>query len=90
MIDQATSRSLELIQNLQNPKSKDCLFGLLNQTLTPMGARQLKSNVLQPSTDRMRLEARWDALEELTTKEAVFFGVRQGDLSPWYLDPYVY
>lgn len=79
MIDLATIKSLELIQNLQKPKSKDCLFGLLNQTLTPMGARRLKSNVLQPSTDKLVLERRWDALEELTTKEDVFFAVRQGN-----------
>jgi len=78
MIDQATSRSLELIQNLQNPKSKDCLFGLLNQTLTPMGARRLRINVLQPSTDRALLERRYEALEEFTTKEDIFLPVRQG------------
>lgn len=78
MIDLSTMRALELIQNLQNPKSKDCLYGLLNQTLTPMGSRLLKSNVLQPSTDRKVLEKRWDALYELTIKEDVFYAVRQG------------
>lgn len=82
MIDLSTMRSLELIQNLLNAKSKNCLYGLLNQTLTPMGTRLLKSNVLQPSTDQDILEKRWDALEELTVKEDVFFAVRQG-LIPW-------
>lgn len=77
MIDLATIHSLELIQNLQNPKSKDCLFGLLNQTLTPMGARKLKSTILQPSTDQDVLEKRHAALTELSTKEDVFFAVRQ-------------
>ena len=80
MIDLSTMRSLELIQNSQNARSKDCLYGLLNQTLTPMGSRLLKSNVLQPSTDRNVLEKRWDALHELTNKEDVFFAVRQGIL----------
>ena len=78
MIDLSTMRSLELIQNLQNVKSKDCLYGLLNHTLTPMGSRQLKSNVLQPSISPEVLEKRWDALHELTVKEDVFFAVRQG------------
>jgi DNA mismatch repair protein MSH4 len=82
MIDVSTTRSLELIQNLQNPKSKDCLFGLLNETLTPMGSRYLRSNILQPLTDRDTLELRYDALEELTTKEEMFFATRQG----WYYD----
>jgi DNA mismatch repair protein MSH4 len=78
MIDLSTIHSLELIQNLQNAKSKDCLYGLLNQTLTPMGARLLKSNVLQPLTDAYTLEGRYDSVEELATKEDVFFAVRQG------------
>ncbi|KAL8912148.1 MAG: hypothetical protein Q9171_002782 [Xanthocarpia ochracea] len=77
MIDLSTISSMELIQNLQNPKSKDCLFGLLNQTLTPMGSRLLKSLLLQPSTNAETLEKRYDALDELATREDVFFGVRQ-------------
>ncbi|KAL8819842.1 MAG: hypothetical protein Q9223_001817 [Gallowayella weberi] len=77
MIDLSTISSMELIQNLQNPKSKDCLFGLLNQTLTPMGSRLLKSLLLQPSTNAETLEKRYDALDELATREEVFFAVRQ-------------
>jgi DNA mismatch repair protein MSH4 len=78
MIDVSTIYSLELVQNLQNPKSKDCLFGLLNETLTPMGSRLLRSNILQPLTDSDTLNTRYDALEELTTKEEMFFGTRSG------------
>ena len=81
MIDSQTSRSLELIQNLQNSKSKECLFGVLNQTLTPMGSRRLRINVLQPSTDKQLLENRYDALEELSSKEEIFFGIRKGALA---------
>ncbi len=78
MIDLSTIRSLELIQNLQFSKSKDCLFGLLNETLTPMGARLLRSNILQPLTDREVLKRRFDALQELTIKEDMFAAARQG------------
>lgn len=78
MIDLSTMHALELIQNLQNARSKDCLFGLLNQTQTAMGARVLKSNVLQPLTNATDLTKRYDALEELTTREDIFFAVRQG------------
>lgn len=77
-IDLSTIVSLELIQNLQNAKSKDSLFGLLNETLTPMGARLLRANILQPSTERSKLMARYDALEDLSTKEEMFISVRQG------------
>ena len=78
MIDLPTIQALELIQNIQNAKSKDCLYGLLNQTMTPMGARLLKNNVLQPLIERKDLEERYDAIEELAAKEEVFFAVQQG------------
>ncbi|KAK4963762.1 hypothetical protein LTR28_004429 [Elasticomyces elasticus] len=77
MIDVSTICSLELIQNLQSPKSRDCLFGLLNETLTPMGSRLLRSNILQPLTDPETLDTRYDALEELAIKEDMFFATRQ-------------
>lgn len=76
MIDLSTITSLELIQNLQNAKSKHCLLGLLNETLTPMGSRILKSNIIQPSTDVEKLQGRYDAVEELATKEQMFHSVR--------------
>ncbi|KAI1208023.1 DNA mismatch repair protein-like protein MutS [Annulohypoxylon truncatum] len=78
MIDISTIHSLELIQNLQNAKSKDCLFGLLNETLTPMGSRMLRSNILQPSCQvDNTLAPRYDALDELTAKEDMFFEIRK-------------
>ncbi|KAL1654742.1 MutS protein msh4 [Didymella pomorum] len=76
MIDVSTIYSLELVQNLQNPKSKDCLFGLLNETLSAMGARLLRNNILQPLTDPEVLNTRYLAVEELTTKEEMFFATR--------------
>lgn len=77
MIDVATICALELIQNLQESKSQLCLYGLLNETLTPMGARLLRSNILQPSTNMETITKRYDAVEELSTKEELFFAVRQ-------------
>ena len=76
-IDLPTIQSLELIQNLRDSKSKECLFGLLNQTLTPMGSRLLRCNILQPPTNQGVLEMRYAAVEELTTNEAVFLSIRQ-------------
>ena len=77
MIDVATICALELIQNLQNSKSELCLYGLLNKTLTPMGARLLRGNILQPSTNAEVITKRYDVVEELSTKEELFYGVRQ-------------
>lgn len=76
-IDLFTVVSLELIQNLHNSRSRDNLYGLLNETLTPMGARLLRANILQPSTERVKLTARYNAVEDLSTKENMFVSVRQ-------------
>jgi DNA mismatch repair protein MSH4 len=79
-IDMSTLVSLELIQNMENPKSKQCLFGLLNLTQTPMGARILRTHILQPSTDIQKIQLRLDAVAELCTKQEVLFSVRQSML----------
>jgi DNA mismatch repair protein MSH4 len=78
MIDVSTIYSLELVQNLRDPKSTDCLFGLLNETLTPMGARLLRNNVLQPLTDPEVLNTRYAAVDDMTKKEELFFATRAG------------
>lgn len=78
MIDVSTIYTLELVQNLQNPKSKNCLYGLLNETMTPMGARLLRNNILQPLTDPDVLATRYAAVDDLTTKEEMFFATRAG------------
>ena len=89
MIDISTIQSLELIQNVQNSTSKDCLFGMLNQTLTPMGSRMLRSFILQPSTQAYVLSERYDALEELSIKEDMFLQTRQGNCSRYiFIAPY--
>ncbi|KAJ5644141.1 uncharacterized protein N7484_006648 [Penicillium longicatenatum] len=76
-IDLKTIVSLELIQNLHVAKSRDSLYGLLNETLTPMGARLLRLTILQPCTERHKLTARYNAVEDLSIKEDMFASVRQ-------------
>jgi DNA mismatch repair protein MSH4 len=76
MIDMSTIYSLELVQNLRDPKSRNCLFGLLNETMTPMGARLLRSNILQPLTDPEVLSLRYAAIDDMTKREELFFGTR--------------
>lgn len=79
LIDVSAIRSLELLQNTRNPKSKDCLYGLLNHTQTPMGSRLLRSTILQPSTQKNEvLESRYDALSELIASEDIFRDISKG------------
>ena len=79
MIDLSTISTMELTQNLLNAKSKHCLYGILNQTSTPMGARLLRSNIMQPLTSVDELEQRYDALQEMTSKEEIFAAIRTGE-----------
>ncbi len=84
MIDLSTVQSLELLQNLHNVRSKSCLFGLLNSTLTPMGSRFLRRNILQPSTKPDVLLIRYDAVEELSAKDELRLGLRDGKSKAMY------
>ncbi|KAJ0270181.1 hypothetical protein COL940_011877 [Colletotrichum noveboracense] len=78
MIDVSTILSLEILQNLRKPQSKDSLVGLLNQTKTPMGSRVLRSNLLQPSTlKEAYLDPRYEAVEELHKFVDMFVEVRK-------------
>ncbi|CAK7267954.1 MutS protein msh4 [Sporothrix epigloea] len=69
MISLPTIRSLELIQNTNSVNSKDCLYGLLKRTITPMGSRILRSNILQPSTQTTVLNPRYAAVGELARSD---------------------
>jgi DNA mismatch repair protein MSH4 len=79
MIDISAIQSLEIMQNARSPKSKESLFGLLNHTATPMGARMLRSNILQPPTEKdLFVVSRYEALAELLKNEEMFHLIRKG------------
>lgn len=86
MIDVSVLQSLEIVTNISEPKSRDSLFGLLNQTETPMGSRMLRSNILQPPTRyETFIGPRYDALEEFIGAEEMFHDVRKSVSSPSHL-----
>jgi DNA mismatch repair protein MSH4 len=76
VIDQVTARSLELVQNLEDPRSKDSLLGILDRSQTPMGRRLLRMAILQPSTDETTINTRLDAVDELIANEQTFFSIQ--------------
>jgi DNA mismatch repair protein MSH4 len=87
MIDISAIQSLEIMQNIRSPKSKDSLFGLLNHTCTPMGSRMLRSNILQPPTHPdLFITPRYDALDELTTNEEMFLEIRKGTFRSYSIE----
>ncbi|MGV3616603.1 MAG: DNA mismatch repair protein MutS [Fimbriimonas sp.] len=64
-LDPATRRSLELTQNMADGGKKFTLLGVLDETVTSMGARLLRRWVEQPLLDPGAIVARHDAVERL-------------------------
>lgn len=65
-LDPATLRNLELLEPAFGGSRRTTLLGTLDECVTSLGARLLKSWLLGPSLDRLEIEARWEAVGELT------------------------
>ena len=65
-LDEMTRRNLELVESLRGSEISGTLLGVLDRTLTPMGARLLRQWILAPLSDRTAIEARLDAVETFT------------------------
>ncbi|MGI8960005.1 MAG: DNA mismatch repair protein MutS [Bryobacteraceae bacterium] len=76
VLDAATVRNLELLEPLFAGESREItLIHVLDKTCTGMGGRLLRRNLLHPSCDQAEIEARLDAVAELSNKLIV-----RGDL----------
>jgi DNA mismatch repair protein MutS len=75
VLDGTTRRNLELTQSLHTAAREGSLLGVLDRTLTPMGARLCKQWVLQPLLDRKAIEQRLDAVEELVNAPDLAEGI---------------
>jgi len=64
-IDAATQRNLELTHNIKDGSREGTLLWALDETLTPMGGRFLRTSLLRPLTDISRIQARLGAIEYL-------------------------
>ncbi|KAK3083385.1 hypothetical protein FSP39_021201 [Pinctada imbricata] len=76
LIDAASAKKLELLQNLRDPRSDHTLYGIINYTKTSGGARLLRANILQPPCDIETITMRQDVVAELTEKEDVFYNMQ--------------
>jgi DNA mismatch repair protein MutS len=71
VLDPFTRRNLELTATIRGGKTKGSLLGILDRTVTSMGARLLRTWISQPLLDIKRLNARLDAVEALTDDAAL-------------------
>jgi DNA mismatch repair protein MutS len=65
LLDAATARNLELVQNLRDGGRSSTLLQVLQHTVTPMGGRLLRKWLLRPLVNDESIRARLDAVEEL-------------------------
>ena len=65
IIDEATRRSLELTQTLRDGARDGSLLSVIDETVSPMGARLLSDWLSNPLTDPVPINRRLDAIEEL-------------------------
>jgi DNA mismatch repair protein MutS len=65
VIDSTTLRNLEVVRNIRENTKRGSLLGVLDRTITPMGARLIRKWMLRASTSVECIRARQDSVEEL-------------------------
>lgn len=68
ILDTSSLRHLEITHNLRDGGVKGTLLGVLDRTLTPMGARLLKQWLESPLTDISTIQRRQAAVAELISR----------------------
>ena len=77
IIDESTRRSLELTRTLRDGSRDGSLLDVLDETVTPMGARLFAERLSNPLTDLKAIVARHDAVEELIANGSLVRNVRE-------------
>lgn len=77
MIDRTTSKSMELVSSLVG-QEQVTLLGRINYTLTKMGFRLLKNNILQPLKEESLIQARQEAIQAITDDFAFHQSIQEG------------
>jgi DNA mismatch repair protein MutS len=65
VLDDFTRRNLELTETLHDGGRRGSLLGVMDRTVTAMGARKLRHWMTHPLVDLQRIEERHSAVEEL-------------------------
>lgn len=78
ILDDSAKRNLEIVQSWMERSKKNSLLGVLDLTLTSMGARKLRNWIQYPLLKVEAIEARLDAVEELKDREIDRAAIRSG------------
>ncbi len=71
VLDAHTQRNLELLQGSRSGTPMGSLLSVLDRTVTPMGARQMRRTITQPLLDLSQLDARLASVEEFYESPAL-------------------
>lgn len=71
VLDAHTQRNLDLLQHTREGMAQGSLLGVLDQTITSMGARLLRRALTRPLLDLADLQARLQSVEELYEEPAL-------------------
>jgi len=77
VLDRISQRNLELVDPIFADGKDNTLISVLDQTITPMGARLLREWVLRPLKSKPAIEARLDAVEDLVRQPMLLSELRE-------------
>ncbi len=88
VLDDSTRRNLELMETIRGADVRGSLLGVLDETLTPMGGRLLRSWLGRPLLDVALINERLEAVQALVDETDLRRQVRDvlrglGDLERW-------
>ncbi len=77
ILDDFTRRNLELTETLHDGGRRGSLLGVMDRTVTAMGARKLRHWIAHPLVDLAQIQARHSAVEELARESLLRDDLRQ-------------
>ena len=77
LIDESTRRSLELTQTMRDGRREGSLLSIVDETVSPMGARLLADWLSNPLADVPSINARLDAVEEFSRDSLLSHDLRE-------------
>lgn len=77
LLDQATVRNLEILENINDKNSNNTLLWVLDKTKTAMGGRKIKKWLKEPLKDINEIEERLDAVDVLVKNYLIRNNLRE-------------
>jgi DNA mismatch repair protein MutS len=77
LIDALSRQNLELFSNIRTASRRATLLGIIDRTITPMGARLLASWLRYPLIDLNEIHLRHDAVGEVKEKSQIRHSIRE-------------